>query len=414
MNKQRVAVIGAGISGLTVAQLLKDNYDVTVYEKGDKPGGLIKCDRVLGSLFHTCGGHVLNSKYPEVLDWLRGFVNLETEYVKANRNSCVVFDEKSHIPYPIENHVYLLPKDVQLRCVADFLSIAGSQNVEYKNFEDFLIKRFGITLYELYFRPYNEKVWRCSLADIPLSWLQGKLPMPSVAEILFNNINHVEERNFVHSTFWYPKKGGSQFLADRLAKDLNVKYGKDIEDISFMNGLWSVGMDTFDKVVFCGNIKQLPYSVKGLDILQYKSKLDALQCHGTTTVFCEIENNPYSWIYLPSSAYESHRIICTGNFSDTNNAVGKMTGTIEFTDDISEEQIKSNLRRMPFSPCYITHKYNKYTYPIQTADTRDTICGLKKMMSCYNFYITGRFADWEYYNMDVAIKAAMTTCEKLL
>lgn len=28
MNKQRVAVIGAGISGLTVAQLLKDNYDV--------------------------------------------------------------------------------------------------------------------------------------------------------------------------------------------------------------------------------------------------------------------------------------------------------------------------------------------------------------------------------------------------
>lgn len=146
MNKQRVAVIGAGISGLTVAQLLKDNYDVTVYEKGDKPGGLIKCDRVQGSLFHTCGGHVLNSKYPEVLDWLRGFVNLETEYVKANRNSCVVFDEKSHIPYPIENHVYLLPKDVQLRCVADFLSIAGSQNVEYKNFEDFLINLNSATL----------------------------------------------------------------------------------------------------------------------------------------------------------------------------------------------------------------------------------------------------------------------------
>ena len=56
MKKQKVAVIGAGISGLTVAQLLKDKYHVTVYEKDDKPGGLIKCDRINGSLFHTCGG----------------------------------------------------------------------------------------------------------------------------------------------------------------------------------------------------------------------------------------------------------------------------------------------------------------------------------------------------------------------
>ena len=38
MKKQKVAVIGAGISGLTVAQLLKDKYEVTVYEKEDKPG----------------------------------------------------------------------------------------------------------------------------------------------------------------------------------------------------------------------------------------------------------------------------------------------------------------------------------------------------------------------------------------
>lgn len=60
MKKQKVAVIGAGISGLTVAQLLKDKYHVTVYEKDDKPGGLIKCDRINGSLFHTCGGHVLS------------------------------------------------------------------------------------------------------------------------------------------------------------------------------------------------------------------------------------------------------------------------------------------------------------------------------------------------------------------
>lgn len=414
MKKQKVAVIGAGISGLTVAQLLKDKYEVTVYEKEDKPGGLIRCERVNGSLFHTCGGHVLNSKYPEVLEWLQHFVNFDTEYVKAVRNSSVVFDDKLHVPYPIENHVYFLPKDLQLRCVEDFLSIAKISNPLYANFEDFLRKRFGDTLFALYFEPYNKKVWRCPLSDIPLSWLEGKLPMPTVQEILFNNFNHVEEKSFVHSTFWYPKHDGSQFFADRLAVGINIKYGKNIDKLILSNGLWSVNEEKYDKVVFCGNIKQLPKSIEGVDISKYKERIDALQYHGTTTVFCEIDENPYSWLYLPSSEYESHRIICTGNFSVTNNAQGKMTGTVEFTDEISLPDIKVNLRKMPFSPRYITHKYNKYTYPIQTADTRGVINEMKEMLCKNNFYITGRFADWEYYNMDVAVNAAMNVCRTFI
>lgn len=37
---KKVAVIGAGISGLTVANLLKDKYIVKVYEKESISGGL--------------------------------------------------------------------------------------------------------------------------------------------------------------------------------------------------------------------------------------------------------------------------------------------------------------------------------------------------------------------------------------
>ena len=29
------------------------------------------------------------------------------------------------------------------------------------------------------------------------------------------------------------------------------------------------------------------------------------------------------------------------------------------------------------------------------------------------FYFTGRFADWEYYNMDIAMGAAMDLCRTL-
>lgn len=284
---------------------------------------------------------------------------------------------------------------------------------EPKNFEEFLKGRFGNTLYKLYFKPYNEKVWRRDLTQVPLTWLEGKLPMPTVEEIIFNNMNHVEEKAFVHSTFFYEKEGGSQLIANRLSEGLNIKFNADITTVEYKNKKWKVCGEEFDKVVFCGNVKQIPNMLIGVDITKYASQIEKLESHGTTAVFCEIDANPYSCIYQPSKEHESHRIICTGNFSPTNNAVGKMTASIEFTDFISKEDILDNLPRIPLNPHYITHNYSKYTYPIQDANTRSMIKSMKDDLMRFNFFMTGRFADWEYYNMDVAIAAAMNTVKNM-
>lgn len=413
---KKVAVIGAGVSGMTVAQLLKDKYQVVVYEKEATPGGLIRCKRVEGNLFHTCGGHVFNSKLPHVLDWFWSLFEKEREFVKAERNSVVFMPDSREVPYPIENHAYLLSDDMVKAVVSDLVQIAQQGKYEASNFEEFLIKRFGKTLYEAYFRPYNNKVWRRPLKDVPISWLEGKLPMPTVEEIIYNNIKRIKEKNFVHSTFWYEKKNGSQLIADRLSEGLDIRFSEPVGLLAFDNGKWRVGQDQelYDKVVFCGNIKSLPMIIKGVSLGQYANQIDALEFHGTTSVLCKTDKNPYSWIYLPSEEYEAHRIICTGNFSVSNNAdEDELTATVEFTDEISEGDIKWNLAKMPLHPQYITHQYNRYTYPIQDVYTRQMVVDLKKELAPYQFFFTGRFADWEYYNMDVAIDAAMKTCDTI-
>ena len=413
---KRVAVIGAGVSGMTVARLLKNRYEVVVYEKDATPGGLIRCKRVKGNLFHTCGGHVFNSKLPHVLDWFWNLFDKEQEFVKAERNSVVFMPDGCEVPYPIENHAYLLPDDIVKAIVNDLVQMAQQGNNDVSNFEEFLINRFGKTLYETYFRPYNKKIWRRSLKDVPISWLEGKLPMPTVDEIIYNNIKKVKEKSFVHSTFWYEKENGSQLIADRLAEGLDVRLSEPIEQLIYDNGKWWVGKDheLYDIVVFCGNIKSLPRIIKGVSLGQYSNQIDALESHGTTSVFCKIDKNPYSWIYLPSEEYEAHRIICTGNFAASNNAdENTMTGTVEFTDEISENDIRMNLAKMPLHPQYITHQYNPYTYPIQDNHTRQMIKDLKEELAASHFFFTGRFADWEYYNMDVAMDAAMKTCNHI-
>lgn len=408
---QKVAIIGAGISGLSTAHFLKHKYQITIYEKECKPGGLIRCQMTNGSLFHICGGHVFNSKRQDVLDWFWSEFSQDTEFTKADRNSVVFMDNGIGIPYPIENHVYLLDSDTQKRFIKDLLYINQNNNFEPKNFEDFLKGRFGETLYNIYFKPYNKKVWRRDLKQVPLSWLEGKLPMPTVEEMIYNNINHIKEKAFVHSTFWYEKINGSQFIADKLSQNLDIRYNSKIDNILLSNDKWIINGDVYDKVVFCGNIKDMIQIIVGIDLSEYKKPISDLEYHGTTAVFCEIDKNPYSWIYLSSEQYESHRIICTGNFAKSNNSAdipaNRITATVEFTDEIDKEKILDNLKKIPLNPKYICHRYNQYTYPIQDVNTRGLIQKLKSDLSVYGIYFTGRFADWEYYNMDVAIGAAM-------
>lgn len=420
---RKVAIIGAGISGMSSAHFLKDRYHVTIFEKESLPGGLLKCRRVNGSLFHTCGGHVFNSKRHDVLDWFWSMFVRDKEFSKADRNSCVFMDDEPKIvPYPIENHMYLFNEEVQKSFYNDLEEIdivkgVNAKFTDYDSFGNFLRWRFGKTLYELYFEPYNKKVWRRDLTTVPMSWMDGKLPMPTTQEMRENNEKKIEEKTFVHSTFWYEKINGSQYIADKLAEGLNIKYNSDIISIRKKGDKWIVCDELFDTVIFCGNIKDMVNMIEGIDISSYIKQVEALEYHGTTAVFCEIDRNPYSWIYQPSRNHESHRIICTGNFAPSNNALtlseNRITATIEFTDDISKDDILANLKLIPLNPTYIDHQYNQYTYPIQDSNTRNMIKQLKKDLASSNFFFTGRFADWEYYNMDVAIGAAMDLCKTI-
>lgn len=411
LKKHRYAVIGAGISGLAIARMLGENgCSVVVFEKENTPGGLVRCERVKGVLYHCVGGHVFNSRNREVLDWFWKLFN-KRDFELAIRHAVVSLADGSQVDYPIENHLYQMPEEMRNKVLDDLLQIVQTGYPEDTNFADFLRHRFGETLYRGYFAPYNRKIWRRSLADVPLHWLEGKLPMPTVREILAANIGQVKEMNMVHSTFHYPRNGGSQFVADSLARGLDIRYNSPVESLSRCGNKWSICGDEFDSVIFCGNVKHLPDLLKNTEIAL--PGVEKLEYHGTTSVLCEVDANPYSWIYMPSEAHESHRIICTGNFATSNSPAGMSTATIEFSEEMSREEIEEQLQRIPFSPRYITHRYTPCTYPVQNGETRSIIKAAKTALEPFSIYLLGRFAEWEYYNMDAAMAAAMQLVRQL-
>ena len=410
----KIGIIGAGISGLSIARMLKESgHEVTVYEREAQHGGLVRCDRVEGVLYHRVGGHVFNSRNQTVLDWFWQHFSKD-DFQLATRHAVVALGESHFVEYPIENHLYQLPEEMREAVLDDLLEIARAGYPEDEYFGAFLRHRFGKTLYAAYFDPYNRKIWRRSLEDMPLAWLQGKLPMPTVKEILSANIGQVKEMKMVHSTFHYPRMGGSQFIADTLATGLDIHHSSPAESLENKEGRWLINHENeVDRIVFCGNVKELP------DILTddtgggYLSKVAHLEAHGTTSVLCEIAANPYSWIYMPNTAHESHRIICTGNFAASNSPEGMHTATIEFSDELSREEIERQLKLIPLSPRYIAHHYCPYTYPVQGPSTREIVEGLKQQLEPQGLYLLGRFAEWEYSNMDAAMAAAMSLVSRM-
>ena len=399
------AVIGAGISGLSVARMLKaKGCEVIVFEKESTPGGLVRCERINGILYHCVGGHVFNSRNKAVLDWFWQQCD-KNDFLPATRHAVVSLADGTCVDYPIENHLYQMPEKMRDAVLDDLLQIVSAGYPKDDNFDDFLRHRFGKTLYNEYFAPYNRKIWRRKLTDVPLSWLQGKLPMPTVKEILSANIGQVQEMNMVHSTFHYPANNGSQYVADTLAEEIDVRYNSPVERLQKKNGKWLVNGEEADTVIFCANIRYLPSMLVDTEI--ELPEVSKLEFHGTTSVLCEVDANPYSWIYMPSENHESHRIICTGNFAESNSPMGVSTATIEFSEEMNYEQISEQLRHIPFSPRYITHRFTPCTYPIQDAETRSIIASAKAQLKPHGIYLLGRFAEWEYYNMDAAMEAGM-------
>ncbi len=57
----KIAIIGAGISGVSAAARLKElGHTPVLFERKDRLGGLIRCTREDGFLYHRVGGLVFN------------------------------------------------------------------------------------------------------------------------------------------------------------------------------------------------------------------------------------------------------------------------------------------------------------------------------------------------------------------
>ncbi|SEP97663.1 Protoporphyrinogen oxidase [Lachnospiraceae bacterium RM5] len=416
MENKKVAVLGAGVSGLTVARILDNRFNVTVYDKNKTVGGLARTRFTDGYLYDPHGGHIFNSKHKDVVDFIFSILPKEN-WKYTVRNAKIYFNGK-YISYPFELSLCELDDDDALDCIYDF--VMARQGNEPDNFKDWLIWNFGEAISKRYMIPYNEKIWAYPLEQMETQFMQGKMPLPTKKEMLRSMLlKDPSERKMPHSTFYYPLKGGIQTMVDAIAEGIEVRCGEKINDIKKNNEGWIINdEEIYDIIISTIPLPELP------NIMELPEKINLcikdLKYNSLTTILFDCPKTDITWLYIPSHNYKSHRVgyqSALTPYASPNKERG--CAALEIIGkkfEINDKFFKENNilpKELEFNES-LDSEFTKYAYVIHDKNYRKNLCEIKNYFSYDDtFKLLGRWGTWNYKNMDLCMKDAMNLAKEM-
>lgn len=399
----KIGIIGSGISGLSIARLLSNENEVTVLEKKSNCGGIARTLSVNDISYHVTGGHCFNSKYKEVLDFVFNLMP-EDQWHKIERKAYIKLNNYE-VSYPIEfsiKQILKFDENLAIKMIGDFLSTNEDDN--YLNLEDWFRKKFGDTLAEEYFIPYNKKIWNKNPIDMDPIWVKDKLPIPDKLSFIRSLIDN-EKDKMPHSVFYYPNTNNQNSFIEKLASGLNIKYDYNVNLISKNNktSTWIINNDIeFDLIINTSPLNELPFIIENCPE-KVKEAAGSLEYNKVTTMLWESKPTNKTWTYIPDSKTLFHRYIHIGNFFSP---IENYTIT-EAVGDISYDEMVRNGKMDDFLIQPLAYHTSKHAYVVFNQSYSKNREYIFEYLSKIGLHTLGRFGEWEYYNMDICIKKAI-------
>lgn len=422
----KIGILGGGLAGLSVRYFLKPETELL--EKETECGGLCRSFNENGFVFDQ-GGHILFSKNEEIL---RLFKRILGDNVgRQKRNNRIYYDGRL-IKYPFENGLSGLSKQDNFECLYYYLK---NDSPNPQNFKEWLYFTFGKGITEKYLIPYNQKLWKFNLGQTGLEWV-ARVPRPPLEDVIKSSLG-IETEGYLHQLFFlYPKSGGIQSLIRSLetAKKDSITTGFLVNRIRKTGNKWIVSDGNKDK-----KVDKLVSTIPIFDLLRsldaipdtVLSALSRLKYNSMLIVMLGLNQDNISdstAIYFPQEDTLYHRICFMNNFSRNNAPAGKSSLVAEITckegdkiwntnDNTLADTVVTRLnkagiidkRKVIFDK---VHRV-KYAYVIYGLDYNKNLSVIKEFCKSIGIYLLGRFAEFEYLNMDEVAAKALKMAEKL-
>ena len=211
---QSVVCIGAGPAGLTAGYLLaKQSVAVTVLEADPTyVGGISRTARYKEFSFDI-GGHRFFSKSDEV-EALWNEI-LPDDFLERPRKSRIYYNGKL-FDYPLRamDALSKLGFGEAVLCVLSYIKVSLFPRPNPRNFEDWVVNKFGRRLFGTFFKTYTEKVWGMPCDEISADWAAQRIKGLSLFHAVWRSVvpqKTPADRGKVIKTlvdrFRYPRRG---------------------------------------------------------------------------------------------------------------------------------------------------------------------------------------------------------------
>lgn len=419
MKKVKHLIIGAGISGLTYANYVNDDY--LIVEKENEVGGYCRTIKRNGYVWDYAG-HFFHFNTKEFKD---NFISkMNSDEIIYNDKCTKILYKNEFVDFPFQTNIHQLEKEEFIDCLYDLFN--KEEKEKYDNFLDMLYGKFGKSIVEKFLKPYNEKLYATDLKNLDVDAMGRFFPYAD-KEAIINNMKKSSVNSY-NSSFLYPKNGAASFikiLYDELDKDkvlLNtsvVKIDVDSKKVSLSDG---------EEIEYEYLVNTMPLN-RFLELLGGYDKILNDLSYNKVLVFnlgfdkesprCKEEH----WIYIPDEKCNYYR---AGFY---NNILGdkKLSMYIEIgygknekiTDKEVEKQLDltlENLKKANIiddSMKLVDHEtiIMDPAYVHINSKTNKEVIELKKEFAKKNIYTIGRYGGWIYNCMEDSMLVAKGLAE---
>ncbi|MEE8429397.1 MAG: FAD-dependent oxidoreductase [Gammaproteobacteria bacterium] len=448
-SADKVLILGAGLAGLTAArQLSRANRRVTVIESNETIGGLAQTVEREGFRFDL-GGHRFVTDNPVLETCVREI--LGDDCLTVSRSSKILLRGR-YFDYPLRplNAISgfgpvmtasILFDYARERLRARFVSVVPV------SLEDWVVSRFGRTLFNIYFRDYSEKVWGIDCQRIDMKWMEQRVQGLSLGKAIRRALFPWYKRSLPTLTrsFLYPRLGIGQ-IAENLGTE--IRRNNSILTERRVTRVNHSGNQIKDVEVAHGNQQRIIAATQFISTIPLPALVRALRPHPPADVLAAASqlrsrdlvtvnimlNRPritdLTWIYVPEKSIPFGRIHEPTNWSPCMAPPGQSLLVTEYfcfrgdavwgnSDEALAECSISNLVKLgfikrrevidyavlrianayPLFECgYSTHCQTIYDY----------------LNSFRNLYTAGRGGMFRYYNMDHAMQTGMNVAQDII
>lgn len=442
-HQKKIIIIGAGPTGLGAAYRLKElgYQNFQVYDRLPHIGGLASSYTDSAGFTWDIGGHVMFSHYKY---YDKCFDDLMGNDFQLNMRECWVRMFESWVPYPFQNNIRYLPKDVTYECLTGLVEAQTKRDYKAaKNFKEFIDAVFGDGIVKHFMGPYNFKVWAHPPEMMNKEWIGERVAVLDINRAIKNVVLGTDDFGWgPNNQFKFPLFGGTGEFYRRFGKPLeghiNLNKALDFINIAKKEVRFKDGeIVKYDQLITAMPLDKLCNDViNGEMPREIKKATAGLKHSGGYMVGIGIKQpcpSTKSWMYFPEDNCPFYRVtylsnyspfmtpdakthyslLCETSYSDHKPVDGKRIVDDTITGLVNAGLLKDSDRN-DIVDTWTFHA--DYSYPTPSVERDDILSKSIPYLEQHDIYSRGRFGMWKYEvsNTDHTLMQGVELVNRLL